>query len=133
MKNQKFYLLIAGGREYNNVDNVILFINAAMNAAARNDQTLIIVHGAALGADSLAGKLGKEAGLEIIEMPADWNKYGKSAGYKRNIQMADLLIEKQKEGNRCEVLTFQGGNGTKHMRDIAQSKGLKLVIAAEPK
>jgi len=132
----KFYLLIAGGRDYDNANNIILFINSAMNAAKKNDQQLIIVHGAAKGADSLAGQLAQEAGLMVVPFPAEWypdNKYDNAAGYKRNVNMADFLVEKKDEGHRAEVLTFAGGKGTAHMRDIANKKGLKLVVAAEPR
>jgi len=54
-----------------------------------------IVSGGAVGADKLSEKYAKENNIPITIFPADWNKYGKSAGYKRNvdiIESCDIVI-----------------------------------------
>jgi hypothetical protein len=54
-----------------------------------------IVSGHASGADSLGEKYAKENNIPLKLFPANWELYGKSAGYKRNYQMAlyaDCLI-----------------------------------------
>lgn len=48
----------------------------------------VIVHGAARGADRLAGEEAGKAGLLVEAHPADWNAYGKRAGFVRNEEMA---------------------------------------------
>ena len=50
----------------------------------------VVIHGAARGADSLAGHVAKGLGFEVVEEPAMWDVDGKSAGPKRNQRMLDL-------------------------------------------
>lgn len=52
--------------------------------------------------------------------PADWNGYGKSAGYRRNVQMAQVAD--------ALIAITNGSPGTKHMIDIANEKGLKVFV-----
>jgi len=47
-----------------------------------------IISGGAKGIDSLAEQFAKENFIKFKEFPADWDMYGKSAGYKRNEEMA---------------------------------------------
>ena len=47
----------------------------------------VVIHGGARGADSIAGRIAKELGLEVEVYPADWTKYGRGAGPRRNEEM----------------------------------------------
>ena len=80
-----------------------------------------VVSGKAIGVDQLGEKYAEEFGLPIHPLPADWKKYGKSAGYKRNEEMAN---------NAEALVAFWDGksSGTKHMIDIAKRKKLKVTI-----
>lgn len=49
----------------------------------------LVVHGAARGADMLAGQAAKELGIPQRAYPANWDLYGRSAGPIRNQQMLD--------------------------------------------
>lgn len=76
----------------------------------------IVVHGAARGADTIAGVVAEELGLLVKPYPADWDTYGKTAGPIRNSQMLnmehpDFIFSFH---NNIEV-----SKGTKHMVDIA--------------
>jgi hypothetical protein len=53
-------------------------------------RAVTVAHGAAAGADSLAGKVAKDLGFTVREFPAQWNSHGIAAGYIRNQQMVDL-------------------------------------------
>lgn len=64
--------------------------------------------------------------VQFKEFKADWNKYGKSAGPMRNIQML-------KEGKPDVVVAFQGGKGTAHMVKIAKEAGVKVIQIEEYK
>lgn len=44
----------------------------------------IIVSGGANGADALGKQLASEYKMDYVEFPADWNKFGVSAGVRRN-------------------------------------------------
>jgi hypothetical protein len=85
------------------------------------DKYITIISGTARGADQLGEKFAKEEGLGLEQYPAKWDIYGKSAGYRRNEQMA-------KTGTH--LLAFWDGKsrGTKHMIDLAQYHGLKINV-----
>jgi len=54
-----------------------------------------IVSGGARGADSLGARYANEHSLQLKEHIPDWNKYGKSAGFRRNhriISDADYVV-----------------------------------------
>lgn len=119
-KKPIFRIIIAGGRDFNDynllkekVDNLI--------SEKRKTHQIYILSGKARGADSLGEKYANENGLNIVEFPADWDKHGKSAGYKRNLEMAE---------NADALIAFWDGDsrGTKHMIDIAKEKNLPTRI-----
>lgn len=77
-----------------------------------------IVSGGAIGVDRLGERYAKDHGVSLKIFPADWNKYGKSAGYRRNVEMA--------ENADSLIAITSGSKGTQHMIDIAKKKGLKV-------
>lgn len=81
------------------------------------DELECVIHGAARGADSLAGLWAKQRGVPEWAFPAQWDIFGKAAGPMRNKQMLD-------EGKPTHVLAFPGGSGTRHMVSIALSAGI---------
>ena len=68
----------------------------------------VIIHGAARGADSLAGEWAMSRGVTVMAFPADWDAHGRSAGHIRNAQMIA-------EGKPTVVVAFPGGRGTANM------------------
>lgn len=85
-----------------------------------NINELEIVSGTARGADSMGEEFAKHYGHSVKLMPADWS-IGKSAGYKRNAEMANYA-------DGCIVYWDQKSRGTKHMIDLAKRKGIDLEI-----
>lgn len=51
----------------------------------------VIIEGGADGVDKIARSVAEELGLDLIEIPANWKRYGNSAGPIRNRRMIDLL------------------------------------------
>lgn len=89
-----------------------------IDETTRDTDTTDIVCGMARGADTFGKRIGESLGLNVLKYPAEWDRYGKSAGYKRNVQMAEVA-------DIC--ILFPGGKGTEHMKNIATSKGLKVI------
>jgi hypothetical protein len=82
-----------------------------------------VISGDARGADRTGEAWAKINNIPIKKMPADWDRYGRSAGYIRNEDMAKC----------AEVLiAFWDGEsrGTKHMIDIAERLCLKVMIVS---
>lgn len=80
-----------------------------------------IVSGGARGADLLAKRYAVEQGLPLIEFLPNWNLYGKSAGYKRNI----LIVE------HCdELIAFwdKSSKGTAHSIELAKKAGKPVHV-----
>lgn len=81
---------------------------------------VVVVNGKAKGADLLSSDWAIINWCELKECPADWDKYGKAAGFIRNKQM----LEEEKPDL---VVAFPGGNGTKNMINIAKAAGVEVV------
>ena len=98
-------IVIAGCRDYNNYYEAKEFVEYCLSRI-RKENEIIIVSGGARGADALGERYAKENGFKIERYPAHWEKYGKSAGPKRNEQMAkvaDCVIcfwDKKRKGTK---------------------------------
>ena len=83
-----------------------------------------IIEGGCKGADLLAREVSLEIGLELVEFPAIWKRYGKAAGHIRNIKMLntkpDLLIAFHED--------LKNSKGTKHIVDEAKRRGIKTEV-----
>lgn len=114
-------LIVAGGRDFACYASLSLVLNTFYATLLADGKQLEVVCGGARGADSLGERWAMQFGVPIVRMPADWNAHGKSAGYKRNAQMAEV-------GH--ELVAFWDGKskGTGHMIDIARAKGLPITV-----
>ena len=113
-----FKVIIAGGRDFSDYD----LLKVKMNRILSNiTDEIVVISGTARGADSLGEKYATEMGYKLEQYPANWNKYGKRAGYLRNEQMADVA-------HACVCFWDSKSKGTKHMIDLANEKKLKLRV-----
>lgn len=113
-------VIIAGSRSFSNYKKLKDFCDKILI----NKKEVEIVSGTARGTDQLGERYAKEKGYKLTLFPADWDKYGKSAGYKRNIQMAEYADS---------LIAFwdKKSKGTKHMIDIAHQYKLKVRIITD--
>lgn len=116
-----FKVIVAGSRGFN---NYALLKRKLDNILANIEGEIEIVSGTARGADQLGEQYASENGLLIKRMPAEWDRYGKSAGYKRNEEMAKYASP---EGG-CVVFWDGVSAGTGHMIDLARKYNLKLRV-----
>lgn len=109
-------VLVCGGRNYTNREHLNQRLNDFEAWLYTQDANLVtLIHGGARGADLLSGEWAKSKSIDVQVFPAEWDKYGRSAGFKRNTQM---LAE-----DPDYVLAFEGGRGTQMMCKIARDKG----------
>jgi hypothetical protein len=67
-----------------------------------------IVSGGARGPDKLGERYAAEMGIQVKLFPAQWDKFGKSAGYRRNAEMGDYAD--------ALLILYDGvSKGSKHM------------------
>ncbi len=106
-------LIIAGGRDFTD----LTFLRQSMSFFVDiydDDPITEVVCGMARGAD-LAGRLwAGEKGIPVKEFPANWDKYGRSAGHIRNGQMGDYADQ--------AVVFWDGkSRGTSHMINFMEA------------
>jgi len=120
-------LLVCGGRDYADRERVFTEIAAAIGREATEDDMnswlpppgTVIISGCATGADQHAIDWAVVHWAQLEEYPADWERYGKSAGHRRNATML-------KFGKPDLVLAFPGGKGTANM--IAQARAAGVPV-----
>lgn len=112
--------IIAGGRKFIDYE----FLKEVCDDVIPKIDTsgdIQIISGCAGGADTLGIKYAEDNDYDLIKMPADWNKHGKSAGPIRNSEMADV--------GDCLIAFWDGrSRGTKNMINTATNKGLYVKV-----
>ncbi len=108
-------VLVTGSRSWKDFTRIKEVIDALPDDAE-------IIHGAARGADSIAGGIAAARGLKVTAYPANWKRYGKLAGPIRNDQMLALGPEL--------VLAFWNGysTGTLHTINGARTLGIEVRV-----
>lgn len=83
-----------------------------------------IVHGNAPGADRIAAQAADDQGFKVTAIPAEWDRYGKSAGMKRNVQMLEM--------EPSIVIAFWDGKsrGTAHTIREARKRGIPVLVVS---
>jgi hypothetical protein len=107
--------IVAGSRDIYDLDLVFKIIDNV------EWEPTTILSGTARGVDTDGELWAKKHKIPVEKYPAQWEKYGKKAGYLRNTIMAhkaDALIAVWDGTSR----------GTKHMIDLAKKKNLKIHI-----
>ena len=114
-----FYLLVAGSRGYNDYQEMSKCLDFLLKNQVAQQNNIVIVSGGARGADSLAERYADERGYNKHIIPADWNRYGKSAGYRRNEEMHKFLV-KPSAKRGCVCFWDTKSPGTKHNFGLAK-------------
>lgn len=99
-----FKVIVAGGRFFNDYT----LLKSSLNKILINKENIQIVSGCVTG-------------YNIKQFPADWDTFGKGAGYIRNKEMAGYA-------DTCVCFWDGKSKGTKHMIDLAKKNGLPLRI-----
>lgn len=121
-------IIIAGSRDFNDYKLLKTSIRDILkNTSLENINKIKIISGTARGADQLGEQFAKQFKLEVVRFAADWDRYGKRAGYIRNEEMAKYAI---KDDNYGMLVAFWDGEskGTKHMINLAKKHGLEIHV-----
>jgi hypothetical protein len=80
-----------------------------------------VISGTAYGADRAGEKWAEQRNIEVIKFPAEWDKYGLSAGPRRNREMA--------ENADALVAIWDGlSRGTESMIHAAKKRKLRMMV-----
>ena len=108
-------VIIAGSREGFEIADVFVAMRDSGFCVTE------VVSGTARGVDRLGESWANANQVPIKRFPANWDEYGKSAGYRRNVEMADYA-------DALVALWDGKSKGTKHMIDLAGNKGMPVYI-----
>lgn len=109
---KSYALLICGDRNWSDA--------VAIQRVISKESPVLVIHGAARGADSLGGREAQLQGIPTQEFPAQWEKYGRGAGPMRNEQMLDYLLALSASGWKVKVYAFHS--------DLDHSRGTKDMV-----
>lgn len=109
---------IVGGRGFN---DQVLFDNTLTAFTIEHGKITHVVSGAAKGADTMGANFAKRFGIELTEFIPEWDKYGRSAGFRRN---QDIIA------NSEYVIAFWDGSskGTKSSIDLAKKLNIPILV-----
>jgi hypothetical protein len=115
-------LIIAGSRNFENYELLKSSLDEfiEINSMGDPDPGVLIISGLAKGADLLGVQYANQKGYKVEEFPANW-KLGRSAGPKRNLEMA-------KSANACIAFWDGVSKGTANMIELAKRHQLKLLV-----
>ena len=120
MSRRTFKVIVAGSRTAGTDTDHYILLECKLNILLKRKSIthdIVIVSGAAKGADQMGEHYAKVYNYEVERYPADWTKFGKRAGYLRNQEMAmnaDALV----------ALWDGHSRGTQHMIKLATEHGL---------
>jgi hypothetical protein len=114
-------LLVCGDRHWSDFKLVVEVLDGFANQYLWD---VVVIHGAAAGADTMAGDWADVRDVPVEVYPAQWDRYGKAAGPIRNQEMLATGIDL--------VLAFhddiRNSKGTKHMVNIARDAGIPVKL-----
>lgn len=113
-------VIIAGGRDFDDTEALLDFM-AKLQDSGDLPEDWELVSGMARGADTCGLEIAEEYDIPVQEYPAEWDTYGKKAGFLRNSAMSlvgDVL-----------VAAWDGkSQGTNHMIKCMEALGKPVHI-----
>lgn len=118
-----FFCLVVGSRSFNDYE----LMERKLDKILSNFEKVVIVSGGCKkGADFLAERYAKERGYPLKIFYADWGAYGKSAGFRRNVQLHEYISKAKCRG--CVAFWDGKSKGTEHSFELAKKYGNQLRI-----
>lgn len=124
---EKIRCIIAGSRGFEDYGMLESSVIRIFNACKYDWRKIMIVSGAANGADKLGEQFAKKYSLPTRVSPAKWRRYGKLAGHIRNCEMAFYASMDDFKG---VLVAFWDNNspGTKHMIGAAILQNIDTYV-----
>lgn len=118
-------IVVTGSRGWTDANEIRMALRYVRECARMTDDPhVLLVHGGARGADMMAENIAMElGGFSVKKVPALWEKYGKSAGYRRNVQMLDDY-----EPEIVLAFCLDGSAGTMHTVNAARSRRIPVNL-----
>jgi YspA, cpYpsA-related SLOG family len=82
----------------------------------------VVIEGCARGADRAAEIAAEAENVRVRHCPAQWERFGRRAGYLRNEEMLAY------NPDICIALWDGESKGTKNMMDLCRAKGIEVLV-----
>lgn len=121
-----YRILITGSRSWTNAALISkAMADAIINAGALQHETWIVHGDCPIGADNLAHNIAAQWGANVEAHPAEWDEYGKAAGFIRNAEMVNLGADV------CLAFIKDNSKGASHTLDLANRAGIPVQVFRE--
>lgn len=111
-------ILVTGSRDWHDIE----FLDDVIRLMAEAYPGATFVHGACQGADTLAAEMWRKLGYPVEAHPAEWHRYGRSAGPRRNQYMVDLGADV------CLAFIRNGSKGASGCARMAKAAGIETLV-----
>lgn len=120
-------ILITGSRDWTNVGEIMSALNHIVTVdLAHLPGPVTIVSGACpTGADSICEEVAIDMGWNVERHPANWDLYGRRAGYVRNAEMVSLGAD------ICLAFIKNDSKGARMTAQLAHDAGIETIVLAE--
>lgn len=125
-EKKKCRIIIAGGRRFEDYETLCKQVKSVFEKYEIVNEETEIISGHAVGVDRLGERFAEENGIFCTIFPANWSKYGRSAGFRRNVAMVNYAAEAE----HPLVIAFWDGesHGTGFTIRKAREKGIPVEI-----
>lgn len=121
-------IVVCGSRTWQEKEKLERLLDWVYAGSLWTERDFILIQGGARGADLMAGDWAErrmefnDFVIEHIQMDANWELYGRSAGFRRNIQM----LEQEPD----LVIAFWDGEskGTMHTVEEARKRNIETWV-----
>jgi hypothetical protein len=122
---QPFRLLATGSRTWHDVRVIEQALAVILD---RHPEGVLLVHGACpRGADAIAAAYAaRTPGYRTEAHPADWTRYGRAAGYRRNAEMIALGAD------GCAAFIRGASPGSTDTVRLARAAGIPVWVHTQP-
>jgi YspA, cpYpsA-related SLOG family len=122
---QPYPLLVTGSRTWHDIAAIERTLAVILD---RHPEGVLLVHGACpRGADAIAAAYAtRTPGYQVEAHPADWHRYGRAAGYRRNAEMIALGAD------GCAGLIRGGSPGSTSAVRLARAAGIPVWLRTRP-
>lgn len=117
--NDTWRILVTGSRTWGDILRMTNELRDEVLAARMCGVRPVIVHGACpQGADMIAARWARGYDVAQEPHPADWDRHGKAAGFRRNAEMVALGADV------CLAFIRDGSKGATHCAKAAERAGI---------
>lgn len=108
-------ILITASRDWDDWDTIV----KTLDEYSDHDDVILVSGACPTGGDAMCELYAADLGWKVERHPAEWDKYGKRAGYIRNAEMVKLGAD------YCLAFIKDGSKGATMTKEMAEKAGIK--------